>query len=268
MMATLNAWLDQQSPAFLGLAIPLFFVAIAWTGILFIRPFLRLWLRGQPGSNDLVAFASAGFSLFYGLLLGLLSVATYQATKDIQDNVAREALGIGTIYRSSNGYPQPLRADLQAELRDYTLYVVRKDWPAHARGEVPLGGEHRLQVIRDQLLAFEPQTKTQEILHSEILRYFNVMIGHREQRLTGVSASIPEVLWYVVAIGALINIAFMWMLEMRFMPNLILTGLVSFFLGIMIFLIYTMDRPLRGAVSVPPDAFQNVYDTVMKWDAN
>ena len=176
--------------------------------------------------------------------------------------------GIGTIYRSSNGYPQPLRADIQAELRDYTLYVVRKDWPAHARGDVPLGGEHRLQVIRDQLLAFEPQTKTQEILHSEILRYFNVMIGHREQRLTGVSASIPEVLWYVVAIGALINIAFMWMLEMRFMPNLILTGLVSFFLGIMIFLIYTMDRPLRGAVSVPPDAFQNVYDTVMKWDAS
>jgi hypothetical protein len=43
-------------------------------------------------------------------------------------------------------------------------------------------------------------------------------------------------------------------------------GITAFFLGIMIFLIYAMDHPLQGAVSVPPDAFQSVYDQVMKWD--
>jgi hypothetical protein len=57
------------------------------------------------------------------------------------------------------------------------------------------------------------------------------------------------------------------MLDMKFMPNVILSGFVSFFLGIMIFLIYTMDRPLSGAVSVSPDAYQSIYDAVMKWDA-
>jgi len=31
-------------------------------------------------------------------------------------------------------------------------------------------------------------------------------------------------------------------------------------------LIVAMDRPLRGAVSVRPDAFQSVYEKVMKWD--
>jgi hypothetical protein len=34
----------------------------------------------------------------------------------------------------------------------------------------------------------------------------------------------------------------------------------------MIFLIYAMDHPLRGAVSVSPGAFSSVYDLVMKWD--
>jgi hypothetical protein len=34
----------------------------------------------------------------------------------------------------------------------------------------------------------------------------------------------------------------------------------------MIFLIYAMDNPLRGAVSVSPEAFDSVYDLVMKWD--
>jgi hypothetical protein len=267
MFTGVGRWLDQQPPEALVLYFPILFVALAWIGIFVVRPFLRIWLKRQPGANDLVAYASGGFILFYGLLLGLLSVATYQNTKDVEDNIKREALSLGTIYRSSNGYPEPLKGELQANLRDYTLYVIKKDWPAHRKGVVQMGGENRLQVVREQLLSFEPTGKTEEILHSEVLKYFNTMIGHREHRLSGVTTSIPTVLWYVVAIGALINIAFMWMLDMKFMPNIILNGLVSFFLGIMIFLIYTMDRPLRGAVSVSPDAYKSMYDVVMKWDA-
>ena len=34
----------------------------------------------------------------------------------------------------------------------------------------------------------------------------------------------------------------------------------------MIFLIYALDHPLQGAVSVPADSFRSVYDLVMKWD--
>jgi hypothetical protein len=266
MMAALGRWVDQQSPEALIILFPLLFVGFSWVGIILIRPFLRFWLRRQPGANDLVSFASAGFTLFYGLLLGLLSVATYQNTKDVEDNINREALGIGTIYRATSGYPEPLKGELQANLRDYTLYVIKKDWPAHRKGVTQMGGEHRLQVIREQLLSFEPGGKTQEILHNEVLKYFNATIGHREHRLSGVTTSIPTVLWYVVGIGALINIAFMWMLDMKFVPNLILNGLVSFFLGVMIFLIYSMDRPLRSAVSVAPTAYQSTYDAIMKWD--
>jgi len=41
---------------------------------------------------------------------------------------------------------------------------------------------------------------------------------------------------------------------------------VSFFLGVMIFLIFSLDRPLQGAVNVAPDAYRSIYDQVMKWD--
>jgi hypothetical protein len=34
----------------------------------------------------------------------------------------------------------------------------------------------------------------------------------------------------------------------------------------MIFLIYSMDRPLRGAVSASLDSFEAVYDQAMVWD--
>ena len=70
----------------------------------------------------------------------------------------------------------------------------------------------------------------------------------------------------VVAIGALINILLIWMLDMRFTLHMILGGIISFFLGVMIFLIVVMDRPLQGTVSVASDAYKVMYGLVMQWD--
>jgi hypothetical protein len=216
--------------------------------------------------NEPIIHNAANFGLFFAVLLGLLTVAAFENTKSLHDNISRETSSLSTIYRSADVYPEPLRSEPKAELRDYTHYVIDKDWPAHRRGVVPEGGEHRLQVIRATLMSYEPATKTQELLHTEFLHYMGEMAVYREARMEAVNAAIPGVMWYMVVIGALLTIVFLWMLHMDLMPQIILGGITAFFLGIMIFLIYAMDHPLQGAVSVPPDAFQSVYDQVMKWD--
>jgi hypothetical protein len=154
----------------------LFFLVVAWTGVIFVRPFFRLWLRGQPRLNEVVTAASAGFYLFYGLLLGLLSVAAYSNARDISGFAGREAAELVSIYRSTISYPEGVREEVRHLLRDYTVYVVDREWPAYQEGRVPLGGYNRLQAIRETLLAFEPQTRTQEIAHSAVLKAFNDMV--------------------------------------------------------------------------------------------
>ena len=67
--------------------------------------------------------------------------------------------------------------------------------------------------------------------------------------------------------GAFLTIVFVWMLHMHFVSQFLLGGITALFLGFMIFLIYSLDHPLRdGAISVAPDAFKTVWDQVMKWD--
>ena len=262
----ISDWLDRLPAGQLALVFCAFFVAITWLGILLVHPLMRRVLHRKGPSNELIIHIAGTFGLVYAVLLGLLTVATFQNTKDLQDNVGREASSLSTIYRSTDGYPEPLRSELKVELRDYTHYIIDKDWPAHRRGSVPIGGEHRLQVVRATLMSYEPTTKTHELLHSELLRYLDAMMVSREQRLATVTAAIPRVLWYVVVIGAILMITFLWMLHMDLVPQILLGGITAFFLGIMIFLIYAMDHPLQGAVSVPPDSFRSVYELVMKWD--
>jgi hypothetical protein len=262
----INDCLEQLSAGQLALVICSFFIGITWLGILLVHPLMRRLLHRNEPSNELVIHVAGSFGLVYAVLLGLLTVATFQNTKDLEDDISREASDLSTIYRSADGDPEPFRSELQSELRDYAHYVIEKDWPAHRKRIVMMGGDHRLQVIRSTLMSHEPATKTQEELQGELLRYLDAMMVAREQRLAAVTASIPGVLWYVVVIGAFLMIAFVWMLHMELIPQIILGGTTAFFLGIMIFLIYAMDRPLQGAVSVPPDPFRSVYDLVMKWD--
>jgi len=134
---------------------------------------------------------------------------------------------LAALYRSCEAYPEPLRGDLQALLRDYTLYVINKDWPAHQQRLVPMGGENGLLAFRRQLLSFQPQSKTQEIAQQATVQELARLMSAREQRLSGVSTSIPGTVWYAVWIGAAVNILLIWLLDMRLTLHLFLGGLIS-----------------------------------------
>lgn len=262
LRASMDA-LDARQLAFYCSAI---LVGITWAGIIFLKPILRWWFGLQGGSNDLVTYASAGFSLFYGLLLGLLSVAAFQNASNVEAAIDREATAIAALYRSVSAYPEPLRSETQYQLRDYTLYVVNKDWPAHGEGKIWNGGDLRLDAVMKTIMDFEPRTRTEELFQAQSLKDIDALSNARRQRLTGVGTAIPSVLWYVVAVGAVINILLIWLLDVKFMLHLLLGGIISFFLGVMIFLIASMDRPLQGSVSIGPNAYAQMYDLVMKWD--
>ena len=239
-----------------------------WVGIIFVKPIIGAVIGHEPGINNLISHTTAGFSLFYGLLLGLLSVAAYQNFEKVGNAVFSEASDIASLYRNVSNYPEPSRSGTLRLIRDYTLYTIHKDWPAHRRGVVFFGGENRLSVILHEILRFEPKTPSNEILQSQILTTFNDLLQSRQRRLAGVDTRIPGVLRYVVAIGAATNILLVWMLRMRFITHMVLGGIVAFFLGVVIFLVAAMDNPLRGDISVSADPYREVYSALMQWDEN
>jgi Protein of unknown function (DUF4239) len=266
MSERLPVLLSAFSAPELALAACAFFLFVTLLGIVLIHPFMRRWIHGERQVNDVVIFVAANYGLIYAVLIGLLTVATFETTRDLQQHISDETSSLSAMYHSAEGYPEPMRSTIRAGLRDYTHYVIEKDWPAHRRAHIPTGGEHRLEAIRETLLSFEPAGKTQEFLHGEIIREFNAMNTSREQRLSAVTSAMPDVLWWVVIFGGVISIVFLWMLHMDFIPQIMLGGITATFLGVMVFLIYAMDHPLQGAVSIGPDAYQSVYDLVMKWD--
>jgi hypothetical protein len=254
---------DIPTMAAVGLFAVLF-VGICWTGTILFRPIVRAIVHHQPDLNETVGDFLQYFGVIYGLLLGLLAVATYQNLSDVEKAVGSEASSLAALYRDVSAYPEPARSELKGLLRDYTRYVIDEAWPLQKKGAVPPGGVKKVAAILDRLASFEPETKAQEALHDTALRQFNMFFEHRRTRLYSVTAGIPAVLWYTVAVGALLNMILMWLFDLRLGLHLLLGGILSFFLATMISLIVLMDHPFRGEVSISPQAFELVYDQLMK----
>jgi hypothetical protein len=117
--------------------------------------------------------------------------------------------------------------------------------------------------IQPVLYAFEPQTPGQELLHGQALSSFNDLRDFRRLRLYAVTSGIPELLWYVVLIGAITSMVLFWMLEMKFLPHLLLGGISNFFLATLIAFVVAMDNPFLGEVSISSSPFEQIYDQLM-----
>jgi hypothetical protein len=78
------------------------FVGVFWLGTLFLHPFVRSWLKEEPRLNDMLAAFLQYFGVIYGLLLGLLAVATYQNRLDVAKSNANEASSLSALP----DYPQ------------------------------------------------------------------------------------------------------------------------------------------------------------------
>ena len=250
--------LHSMSNVSLAFLLAILLVGFSWFGALFIRPFFQLWLRGQRRRNALIGYTLSSFSLFYGLLLGLLSLATYSNSEDVGNSVKVEASNLATLYRDVSHYPGHIRYFLQDQIKNSTLYTIEEVWPAQQQGRAAKYDYVIVTSILDSLMTFQPSSKAEEILHAETLQRFNALIESRQLRQAGADKKIPLVLWFVVAVGAMINIGLFWMFDMKFSMHIILGGSVAFFLSMMILIIVATDAPLRGDVSVPPGAYEKV----------
>lgn len=240
-----------------------FLLVLTWAGALFVRPLARTLIRHQPGVNDIVAYLLGAHGVYFGILLGLLSVAAYGNYSATEALVTEESAKLAAVYRDSASYPEPFRTQLTDILREYTEYTINEAWPLQREGKVPAKGQTILDRFQGAMIKYEPKSRAQEILHAELFSHFNLLLEAQRKRVLAVTSAIPDILWFVVYIGAIVNILWVWLLDMKLVPQLFLGGITSFYLATLIALLGAMDKPFRGKVSVSSDPYRFLYESVM-----
>lgn len=245
------------------------FVSLALVGLRLIHRRLNAGTLATLIDNGTVGWFFSGVTVLYGLLLGLLTVATWTNYTQATALASQEAASLAVLYRDMAGYPLPERIQLQTQLRTYTRFIIEQSWPLQRQGFIHDGESTELLNLQEPLMKFEPTNETGKILHQEAIRTFNSLVELRRLRAESISGSVPGVIWYVVLLGALLTLVFGYLFVVKsFWFHGLLVSLLGAVIGLLIFLIAALDHPYWGEVSVSPQAYELVLSKVMSSAVN
>jgi len=248
-----------------GPGIVIVMISFGLVGMILVRRRVLPRLHIHVQDSEFAGAMVQSVMVFYGLAVALIAVSVWQTYSDVSTTVSHEAIAVAALYRDVSSYPEPVRAELQGELRDYVRQIIDESWPLQRHGKVPAAGVAMINDFQKVLTAFEPTTEGQKLLHSETLNVYNKMVEARRLRLDSVQTGLPGVMWVVILVGAIIGLSstFFFRVEDARLHAILVT-LLATFMALVIFMIFALDRPYRGDLGVTPDPYQLIHDQLMK----
>jgi hypothetical protein len=249
---------------FAGLAIIGFLSLFSVVGLLLVRRLILPRLGIDHHDSHFSGSIVHSVMVFYGLAVALIAVNVFETYTDAEKTVSQEASAMAALYRDVETYPDKIRPSLQAELTDYDRFVINEAWPAQRIGKSLRRGDERLDRFQNTLVSFEPASQREALLHAEAFKAYNQLIDARQMRIDAVKTGLPGVMWMVVILGAFISliVAFFFRVDDVWLHAILVT-MLAVFIGLVIFMVFALDRPFRGDLGISSEPYQLVYDELM-----
>jgi hypothetical protein len=241
-------------------------VAYAWLGVYLARRFMEV----SEGHNDVPVpiFQTAG--TIYAVLLAFSVIAVWQSYGDAKANVAEEASTLTTLYRQTNGLPNPEQGLLRHELRAYTSAVIVDEWPIQAAtGGAAASARRAIGDIYRSYSTMDPRVAASPI-GVDFLATMRTVAADRNRRTLQASEALPAVLWIGLLVGGFIVIGMTFALHTEAAwPHYLFAMLIAALIGTLLFITLVLHRPFSGPLAIQPDSFQHsldVFDAVDRGD--
>lgn len=248
---------DLHPPQFLGLLV-LIFVGFHWVGVILVRPFLAFFVRGQRYLNEFVGYVLGFYSVIYGLLIGMLIVGGYQSYIEVRSVVAQEATHIAGLFEVTQVLPATVNAEIRSALIAYTQAAIDEEWPQQRAGHIPNQQNPQMAAIQNRLFTFEPTTRQEEMALSKAVDILYEFFDARRMRVNASIEHLPGILWFVVIFGGFSTIVLVWLFDVKAILQLLLGGLLAFFVATMLAVLVELDNPFSGDVGVTPEPLEIV----------
>jgi hypothetical protein len=238
--------------------------AFSMAGLVVVRRHVLPRMAVKEEDSDFTGAMVQAVMVFYGLAVALVAVSVWETHAEVSGRVSEEASRIAGLYRDVSGYPEPIRATLQGELRGYTDYLIDEAWPLQRQGLPAKRGVEWMTRLQASLSGFEPATPGQAALHGETLAAYNRLIEARRLRLDAMDAHLPAPLWFIITAGACVSLSSTFFFKVREVRlHAILVLLLSVFVGLVISMILAFDRPFLGDLGIPAEAYVIIRDQLM-----
>ena len=245
----------QMTPALMLLILIIFFISIGvggtWTYRKYIRP------PRQESGNDLVGDIFAVVGGLYGLLLGFIVFLVWDSFNTAEINAHREGSMAKGLYRAIRYHPDSAQmAPLSSAYMRYVNHVIYHEYP-HMEAMQGFTKEDRQAF--NVVFKYLEKVNAGDARTEQMFRHLNELATYRSLRQLDAVTEISSAIWLALLTGGIVVLIFAMILEVESMRlHLLANGLLSTFIGLIVYIILILDHPFTGSMKIQSDDYQQI----------
>ena len=219
----------------------------------------RFGLARLKINNEVAGFKFAAVGVLYAVFLAFAVIVVWEKFNDAEHAVANEAGAAATIYRLSAGLDAASGEAVRAGTTAYLKSAIGDDWPAMDAGGASAATTRALDALYATVLGAAPGERGGAIVLAEILHQLDLITQARRDRLVMASGTVPDLVWFVLIVGALMTIGFTFFFGTENLrAQTLMTGALSVLIFSAMLIVVGIDHPFTGPVKVEARALSAV----------
>lgn len=207
--------------------------------------------------NDVGGIVLGVVGGLFGVTLAFIIAIVWQEFDGTSQRVALEAGAATDLWHVASGLPDPAGPRVRRELVAYARLMVDKEWPAMRSGGTSPEAELLLTRTFETVARYRPPNSGAANAQSVSLQYLGVLHDARHHRLDDNNSGVSPFEWVILFIGAFAVVGLCYMVGLPSLrAQLLMTGAVAGMIAAMFVLIFELDYPFRGDLSVAPAGWQ------------
>jgi len=207
--------------------------------------------------NDVGGIVLGVVGGLFGVTLAFIIAIVWQEFDGTSQRVAVEVAAATDLFHTASGLPAPLGPEVRGNLVRYAKAMVDEEWPAMRNGGTSPRAEALLTRTFEDVARFRPGDVGSANAQSASLQYLGALHDARHRRLDDNASGVSPFEWAVLVVGAIVIVGLCYLVGLPHLrAQLVMTGAVAGMIAVMFVLIFELDYPFRGDLSVAPTGWQ------------
>ncbi len=252
-------YLYQTSDLNLFLIVSGFFIVVSIVALLFVRLILPLHLRYQE--NAVIGCTCALVSVIYGVIAGFATLYLINNNNYASDSVQHETSSIASLYMDTQGLKEPLKTQVQTDIKHYLSQVINVEWPQMSNGK-EVSKDGALILANIFMTHYNISNSSESAAISDMYSVSRNLYDARQQRIQLSYASLSNEVWVVILVGTGLLLGVSYLFGVNFYLHVFIMITAALMTSSIIFLLISLDKPFQGEFIVGPQMFQAVEKVI------
>lgn len=207
--------------------------------------------------NDVAGFIYAVIGVIYAVLLAFVVILVWEDYQDAENKIEDEANSLAVLIELSKNLDSDFQNSLNKVVEKYVKTVSEDDWEQLKNQKISnIPSESAFLEISKLYRNYQFNTEKEKILYQESLSVLSEFGFNRKERISAAKLSVLPFIWGVLIAGAVIIVLYAMLFSSENLwSQLLIISLLAISVTLVLHLIYALDEPYNGIVSVEPSPF-------------